>query len=581
MEFENITKIVNSRTDLQKYNQNALMLWALQMHYEIEDIDGFASSFLTDSGDDKKCDLIWVNRDDGFAVIAQDYSSTRSKKEAPANKASSLNTAVAWIFGEEDLQKIPEVIRYGVEDVREAIKNKEIDEVYFYYIHNLPESKNVEKELKQVKSTAERYIDDADINVFVKEVGQETIIEWYINLQNPILVTAEIKFPYEKGFLVQGSKWRSFLTNISGIQLNYWYKKYGQKLFSANQRDYLASRNSDKNINNGIKRTAKENPENFWVYNNGISVITNSVEVNESEKIITITGLSIINGAQTTGSIGSVDGKLDDRIMVSCRFIECGDQDIIKEIVRYNNLQNKLISSDFRSNDRIQKRLVDEISDYSAGELVYTGGRRGGAIDVIQRRSNLISSDTVAQSLTAFHGRPDVGYKFKSRIWEENEDYKRIFNDKTSASHVLFVYSLYKEIIDMRSALKKKYKDDEGITTQEQSQLEYFNARGSVFVLIYAISKSIEIFLEKKVSDKFELSFNDFEMLEIYQSYWNPIVSIALSFSEQLLKGLQNYTLTMDIIEVALSNFTGFIQAVAEPNRERITTFAEKVSVKG
>lgn len=67
--------------------------------------------------------------------------------------------------------------------------------------------------------------------------------------------------------------------------------------------------------------------------------------------------------------------------------------------------------------------------------------------------------------------------------------------------------------------------------------------------------------------------------IQEYQAYWNPIISIALSFSEQLLKGLQNYSITMDGIEEALENFEGLIQAVAEPNSDRINKFADKVRI--
>lgn len=484
MKFQDVQNIIDTRTDLQKYGNNALMLWALQIRYQIDDIDVFSASYLTDNFDDKKCDLIWVNRDEGFAVIAQDYhkQDTTRSTEAPACKASDLNTAIAWALGNEDLASLPKAIRSGVADIRDAIEEREINQIYILYFHNLPESTNVGDELRQVKNTADKYLDGKDINVFVKEVGQNTIIEWYENLQNPILVTNDFELPYEQGILIEGEKWKSFQMNISGIQLHNWFKSYGVKLFSANHRDYLGSINSDKNINSGIKNTAKEEPGNFWVYNNGISIITNKIKLNKKEGRVRISGISIINGAQTTGSIGSVEEDLDSSIEVSCRLIECNDQDIVREIVRYNNLQNKLVSSDFRSNDRIQKRLVEEISEFSGEDLVYTGGRRGGASDAIQRRPNLISSDNVAQSLTAFHGRPDIGYKFKSRIWEENEDYERIFNDNTSAEHIFFVYSLFKEIINIHQDLKQKVKEDQGLNEQQQKQLEYFNARGSVFV---------------------------------------------------------------------------------------------------
>ncbi len=108
MEFKEIGKAFAERKDLEKYGQNALMLWALQIRYGIDDVDTFAATCLTDGKDDKKCDLIWINRDEGFALIAQSfYKKSSEKGTAPANKASDLNTAIAWVLGEEPLDSIP------------------------------------------------------------------------------------------------------------------------------------------------------------------------------------------------------------------------------------------------------------------------------------------------------------------------------------------------------------------------------------------------------------------------------------------------------------------------------------------
>ena len=62
------------RTDLvDLYGDNSLLLYALQLRYDIEDIISVASEALTDGSDDKKCDLIYIDRDSGFAVVAQAY----------------------------------------------------------------------------------------------------------------------------------------------------------------------------------------------------------------------------------------------------------------------------------------------------------------------------------------------------------------------------------------------------------------------------------------------------------------------------------------------------------------------------
>jgi hypothetical protein len=237
------------------------------------------------------------------------------------------------------------------------------------------------------------------------------------------------------------------------------------------------------------------------------------------------------------------------------------------------------MSSDFRSNDKIQKRIIDEFQAYLGEKLIYTGGRRGGASDVIQRRPNLLSSDTVAQSLSAFHGRPDVGYKFKSRIWEDNEDYKRVFHDKTSAKHILFVYSLFNEILSKKNDLKSRIKDGEELRKIEQDQLEFFDTRGSVFVLVYAISESMEIFLDRKIDDKFDLHFKNISTVNEYQKYWYPIINTVLAFPMQLKKALdKNYSLSMDGVEVAVDDVVGLVTAVAEHSRDQFDEFSEKVN---
>ena len=64
----------NAREDLKTmYGDNALLLYALQLRFDIEDIVAVASEALTDGHNDKKCDLIYVDRESGVAVVAQAY----------------------------------------------------------------------------------------------------------------------------------------------------------------------------------------------------------------------------------------------------------------------------------------------------------------------------------------------------------------------------------------------------------------------------------------------------------------------------------------------------------------------------
>lgn len=55
-----------ARADLRKYEENGLLLYAIQLPLDIEDIDSLAAVALTDGSDDKKCDLVYVDQDSGL-----------------------------------------------------------------------------------------------------------------------------------------------------------------------------------------------------------------------------------------------------------------------------------------------------------------------------------------------------------------------------------------------------------------------------------------------------------------------------------------------------------------------------------
>lgn len=78
---------------------------------------------------------------------------------------------------------------------------------------------------------------------------------------------------------------------------------------------------------------------------------------------------------------------------------------IIRNVIQFNNNQNKIAVSDFRSTDRIQKKLKEQVAKIPDAE--YEGGRRGGHSDVIKRSKRLLPSYTVGQTLAAFHGDPE------------------------------------------------------------------------------------------------------------------------------------------------------------------------------
>jgi hypothetical protein len=321
---------LQAHPDLQKFGDNAVGLFALALRFRIDDIESTAANCLTDGTDDKKCDLVFVDPDERVAVVAQCYSSKKKKASAPSSKAADLNTAIAWLL-QRPLSDLPQRIRPAATELREALRAGHLDELHFWYVHNLPESENVRAELTTVESSASAALSSffpaATVRVSARELGDHELEKMYGDTQTPILVTERVEFKIPAGFEIAGTAWKSFVTTVSARQLRALYRKHKTDLFSANVRDYLGARHSDSNINNGIRQTAETEPENFWAFNNGLTVLVNDYAPipDGAPTSIAVTGLSIVNGAQTTGAIGTLKTAPDDAALVPVRFVKTSD----------------------------------------------------------------------------------------------------------------------------------------------------------------------------------------------------------------------------------------------------------------
>jgi hypothetical protein len=169
-----------SREELQKYASNALMLYALQLRFNIEDIDSVATESITDGYEDKKCDMIYVDENEGVAVIAQSYmkQSPQGGERAKLTKAQDLNTAAAWTLG-RDMADVPELLKSAVTSLRNAICDGKITALYFWYLHNCDESDDIRNEMDTVaisaKALLKQSFPDSTIKIIGSEIGNTTL----------------------------------------------------------------------------------------------------------------------------------------------------------------------------------------------------------------------------------------------------------------------------------------------------------------------------------------------------------------------------------------------------------------------
>jgi hypothetical protein len=569
-----------------RFGDSALLLYALEMRFGIDDVMTVGATAITDGPRDRKCDAVYIDRDTATAVIAQAYFSLTHRTEAPSNKAADLNTAVTWVFGGSAGQ-MPESLAAAAAELRQAVTDGEVETIELWYCHNLAESKNVGDELDRAAGTAkallQRHFPDSLVEVRALEVGITRLGEWYQSVQSPILVADDIEIAIDGWFEETGADWTAICASVPATWLTALHQTYGDRLFSANVRGYMPSRRTARNINHNMETTAKEQPGQFWAFNNGITGLVHDYDAPPrhlpGEKLV-LHGLAIINGAQTTGALSRASGPTLRDAAVLARFIRCDDDAIVDDLIRFNNSQNPIRASDFRSTDRHQDRLRREFA--VVPNATYLGARRGGQQDRARRPSNLVPSDTAAQCLAAFHGDPAVAYHDLRGIWDRDEVYSKYFSDFTTAAHIVFVYSLLTSIQAAKASLvnRESAGGSAALASDEAEILSFFRQRGSQFLLMAAVSSSIEIFLGVPVANRFALSFGVRTSPAIGANYWHPTVEVILPFTHCLradeLKGsLRN----RNRVEDAIAQFRASVRSTARSNEEVFQQFRSRVNI--
>ena len=170
--------------------------------------------------------------------------------------------------------------------------------------------------------------------------------------------------------LLAGSNkdYTAYLCNIPGAVLAKLYIKYGGRLLEGNVRSFLTAKGK---INKGIRNTILNQPEMFFAYNNGIAATAYDVEIHPGDVcplITRITSLQIVNGGQTTASLA--DAVMHDKeranglkdIYVPMKLSVVTPEkamELIPNIAKYANKQNKVSDADFFSNHAFHIRMED------------------------------------------------------------------------------------------------------------------------------------------------------------------------------------------------------------------------------
>lgn len=485
-DLDELKALVESiRSDFPSDAYQAIVLGLLARS---SDYDLLWSSSCLDGSDDKKTDILHVDYGSGRVIIAQGTESIQwSDNEPPANKASDLNAALAWLF-DSDLADIGrDDIRSAAEDLRAALDAGTINAVEVYYIHNFPESANAANEMRTVeaslRSRLKRWEDQHDVAIgaTARQFGRESAADAYAELNSAIRIAETVKIKGLQNFQhVSGPEWVAVAAPVSGQRLVELKSQFGEELFSSNIRDFLGVRRGRANINEQMRATVNDAPENFWIFNNGVTFVVRQLNPISDDEIECL-GIGVTNGAQTIGALeqASVGGADLSKVQVHARFVQSSPA-LIESIIRFNNTQNPIKAWELRVLDQTQKRLIEEFQS----QLGLTYVNRRGTTRVTHDQIHI---SRLAPWLSSFNGDPQTAHRNSPELFEDDARYNSLFGQHSDVRHLLLAYRIGEAVIGVKNHLKSLVKA-ETATDEQQTMYGYFRYGAFSYALISLVA---------------------------------------------------------------------------------------------
>lgn len=356
----------------------------------------------------------------------------RSDVLAFANLAEAFSNAEKYRSLIEDMDS---GVAAKLQNARQRVKRQGY-RVQLYYVTTGRCSSALAKEAERIVHQAER---PSNIDVIHGKRVLRLLSDYLDGVAPPVpLLDLEI----ESG---QGIKLKGVLDRFDGnTGVESWvfpvnvrhiaemYEQSGLRIFARNVRGFLG----ETPINRNMEATLDREPEYFWYYNNGITIICDEAESlsRGGREVIRVVNPQVINGQQTTRTLHKKASR-NSKATVLVRVISVpreSDEDaarfenLVSKIVAATNWQNAIRASDLMANDRkqieIERNLRKIDYQYLRKRQTKSEARRDAGV----RHRFLIKKEELAQAVAACDLDPSVVREGKERLFEERY-YDQVF----------------------------------------------------------------------------------------------------------------------------------------------------------
>lgn len=255
---------------------------------------------------------------------------------------------------------------------------------------------------------------------------------------------------------------KMYYGRVSAAEIAKWFETHGVDLFAENIRVVIPR----SDINEGIAQTIQDEPEAFVYYNNGITMLAHNVEIgpagtlNREVGYFKLSGASVVNGAQTVSTLGSILGTDHEPhlgsafVLVRCIEVPADDDELGRRITRYANTQNEVSSQDFTFLDQEQHRLVRELKVLGLEYILRSAEvpKSKDPTKVIDVRQAAIALACASPNM----GHAVVAKREVSRLFSDSSVYKALFNDQTDPLRLSRAVAITRTVDSLLDEVERK-----------------------------------------------------------------------------------------------------------------------------
>jgi len=456
-DFRDTIKDIRSRFPHLKPD-DVFVLWFL-VAYLIEDEDQGARALVGGAGD-KGIDAIWID-ESAKAVFVVQAKFRESLGQRSENRNDVLGLLeVARYLSEKDnhkfesyLDKMEPLAAARLRDARQRFLADSF-RVLLYFV-------TLGKVSSTIRNDAELRIGEFSKLVtmgIIDSTSAADVMRNYLDGVAPSIPACRLET--ERGDQVrvnsisqrydEKNKIECWVLSMRGDKIAELFETAGTRLFARNVRGYLGQRPP---VNEAMKETLQDEPDRFFYYNNGITILCDEAEKksHEGREALHIKHPQIINGQQTTRTLAKHPGlAANASVLVKVIAVKQRSSEdtqfnsLLSSIVAGTNFQSPIKQSDLRSNDRIQVALERSLRKLGYG---YIRKRQAGSEEKVQvggKQYDRIKMEDFAQAVAACEMDGYIARSSKEKLFDE-EKYKDLFKNPEPFFY-LARYSLMKQV---------------------------------------------------------------------------------------------------------------------------------------